>query len=193
MQEHIKAAGGGGKVSAYTYDLASFAEVRKLAEAVKAEHKKLDVLINNAGIFAKQKTLSKDGIELTWAVNMLAPFLLTSLLLDTIQERIVNVGSMALASKMDFDNLQQVRYRAHMFAESCGVTCMQIKLIQAERGAQELLVLCQVIMHACRYTCTFLFAIHTEVDLSYVLTSPHAPTSHYDTPRLVFSVLTLSL
>ena len=66
------------------------------------------MLINNAGIFAKQKATSQDGIELTWAVNMQAPFLLTSLLLNTIQERVVNVGSMALASTLDFDNLQQV-------------------------------------------------------------------------------------
>ena len=66
------------------------------------------MLINNAGIFAKQKSVSQDGIELTWAVNMLAPFLLTSLLLNSIQERVVNVGSMALASSLDFDNLQQV-------------------------------------------------------------------------------------
>lgn len=66
------------------------------------------MLINNAGIFAKRKSTSQDGVELTWAVNMLAPFLLTSLLLNTIEERIVNVGSMALASTLDFDNLQQV-------------------------------------------------------------------------------------
>lgn len=140
LQEHIKAAGGGGKVSAYTYDLASLAEVRKLAEAVKAEHKRLDVLINNAGIFAKHKTFSKDGIELTWAVNMLAPFLLTSLLLDTIQERIVNVGSMALASNMDFDNLQQVTNRTSVLVESSSVKRMQIKLVQAEHGPPGLLV-----------------------------------------------------
>lgn len=144
MQEHIKAAGGGGKVSAYTYDLASFAEVRKLAEAVKAEHQRLDVLINNAGIFANHRMLSKDGIELTWAVNTLAPFLLTSLLVDTIQERIVNIGSMALASNMDFDNLQQVMNRAHLCVGSSRMRCIQIKLVQDEHGPPGLLFLCQV-------------------------------------------------
>lgn len=45
---------------------------------------------------------------MTWAVNAPAPFLLTSLLLNTVKDRIVNVCSMALASNMDFDNLQQV-------------------------------------------------------------------------------------
>lgn len=108
LADQVKVAAGGGQVSAYTYDLSSFAEVKKLAEAVKADHKSIDVLINNAGVFSKQKTMSHDGIEMTWAVNMLAPFLLTSLLLGAVKERIVNVGSMALASSMDFDNLQQV-------------------------------------------------------------------------------------
>lgn len=107
LTDHVKAAGGGGHTSAYAYDLSSFAEVRKLADAVKAEHHSVDV-INNAGIFDKQNAQSQDGIEMTWAVNMLAPFLLTSLMLDHVKERIVNVGSMALANRMDFDNLQQV-------------------------------------------------------------------------------------
>lgn len=119
LKEHIKAAGGGGAISTYTYDLSSFAEINKLAKAIKAEHKSINVLINNAGIFAKQKSLSQDGVELTWAVNMLAPFLLTSLLLNTIQERIVNVGSMALASTLDFDNLQQVKATALSHRNTC--------------------------------------------------------------------------
>ena len=89
--------------------MSSFADVRKFAEAVKADHPAIDVLINNAGVFSKQKALSKDSIEMTWAVSTLAPFLLTSLLLNIVKDRIVNVGSMALASNMDFDNLQQVR------------------------------------------------------------------------------------
>ncbi len=53
-----------------------------------------------------QKT--KDGYELTWAVNVMAPFLLTSLLLDNITERIVNVSSISAGSSLDFNNLQQV-------------------------------------------------------------------------------------
>ena len=89
--------------------MSSFNDVRDFADAVKADHPRIDVLVNNAGIFANQKMQSQDGIEMTWAVNVLAPFLLTSLLLDTVKERIINVGSMALASNMDFDNLQQVK------------------------------------------------------------------------------------
>ncbi len=108
VSKQVSAAAAGGKISSYTFDISSFADVRKFAEAVRADHPSINVLINNAGIFFKQKAFSKDGIEMTWAVNALAPFLLTSLLLDTVTERIVNVGSMALASSMDFNNLQQV-------------------------------------------------------------------------------------
>ena len=108
-QELDKHAKEGASTYTYTSDFSSFADVRKLAEEVKADHQSFDVLINNAGIFSAERELSKDGIELTWAVNALAPFLLTSLLLDRVKERIVNVGSMALAYSIDFNNLEQVR------------------------------------------------------------------------------------
>ena len=98
-----------GKVSSYTYDLASLSQTRQFAEAVKAEHKTIDVLINNAGVYETKKCLSEDGFELTWAVNVLAPFLLTSILKDIVTERIVNVSSISAGSRIDFDNLQQVR------------------------------------------------------------------------------------
>ncbi len=82
-------------------DLASFAQVRALAEQVRAKAPVLDVLINNAGIFATTRSLSTDGFELTMAVNHLAPFLLTHLLLPSLRAapraRIVNVSSMAHA------------------------------------------------------------------------------------------------
>lgn len=51
---------------------------------------------------------SNEGYELTWAVNVMAPFLLTSLLLDNITSRIVNVSSISAGSSLDFNNLQQV-------------------------------------------------------------------------------------
>jgi NAD(P)-dependent dehydrogenase (short-subunit alcohol dehydrogenase family) len=56
--------------------------------------------------FNLQKT--EDGFELSWAVNVMAPFLLTSLLLDNISGRIVNVSSISASSSLDFNNLQQV-------------------------------------------------------------------------------------
>jgi len=98
----------GGKISSYTYNLASLSQIRKFAEAIKADHENIDVLINNAGVFETQRSLSEDGYEMTWAVNVLAPFLLTSLLSDIVTDRIVDVSSISAGSSIDFDNLQQV-------------------------------------------------------------------------------------
>ena len=106
--QQLTAKAKGGKVTSYTYDLASFAQIQQFADAVKTNHQRIDVLINNAGVFESKKSLSKDGFELTWAVNVLAPFLLTALLKDLVTERIVNVSSISAGSRMDFDNLQQV-------------------------------------------------------------------------------------
>lgn len=101
-------SGKGGKISSYTCDLGSFSQIKKLTEDTKADFSSIDVLINNAGVFEQRKTLSEDGFEMTWAVNVLAPFLLTSLLKDMITERIINVSSISAGSTIDFDNLQQV-------------------------------------------------------------------------------------
>ena len=107
-QRDLDSIAKGGKISSYTCNLASLSQIRKFAEAIKADHKKIDVLINNAGVFETQRSLSEDGYEMTWAVNVLAPFLLTSLLKDVVTDRIVNVTSISAGSSIDFDNLQQV-------------------------------------------------------------------------------------
>jgi NAD(P)-dependent dehydrogenase (short-subunit alcohol dehydrogenase family) len=103
---------GNDKAVFYQADLASLAEVRGLAERVRADHARLDVLINNAGIGSAgprgQRQESQDGHELRFAVNYLAGFLLTHLLLPTLRAsapaRIVNVAS-AGQSPIDFDNV----------------------------------------------------------------------------------------
>lgn len=92
-------------------DLASFAEVRALAAQVQRLAPQLDVLLNNAGVFARQRTLSADGHELTLAVNHLAPFLLTVLLRAPLraapQGRVVNVSSMAhVRGRVDLADLE---------------------------------------------------------------------------------------
>ena len=68
------AAGGGATVATFMADLSSQASVRRLAAEVLACYRKLDVLVNNAGAIYGTWQLTKDGIELTWAVNHLAPF-----------------------------------------------------------------------------------------------------------------------
>src|SRR4051794_34884335 len=66
-------------------DFASLAEVRHLAETVLVDHDRLDVLVNNAGLISPRFALTGDGVERTIAVNHLAPFLLTNLLLDRLK------------------------------------------------------------------------------------------------------------
>jgi NAD(P)-dependent dehydrogenase (short-subunit alcohol dehydrogenase family) len=92
-------------------DLSAQAEVRRLAEQFRQRHPRLDVLINNAGAFFSQRRESPDGIELTLALNHLAYFLLTNLLVDALRAsapaQIVNVASNAhQGAQIDFDDLQ---------------------------------------------------------------------------------------
>ncbi len=114
----IRRASGNEKASLMTADLAVQSDVRGLAEGFKERHDRLDVLVNNAGLIRSERTRTPDGIELTLAVNHLAPFLLTNLLLDLMREsapsRVITVSSEARrGAALDFDDLQsERRYRA---------------------------------------------------------------------------------
>ena len=112
--EEIRASSGNKNVDALLADLSSQKDVRCLADEFKMKYQHLHVLINNAGAAFVQRQLSVDGIEMTFALNYLAPFLLTNLLLDTMRAsapaRIINVSSGAHTSgKIEFDNLQGER------------------------------------------------------------------------------------
>ncbi len=106
----------GGDANFLQADLASLAEARKLANAVAASEERLDILVNNAGIgsggVAGTRAVSEDGFELRFAVNYLAGFLLTHLLLPKIlgstPARIVNVASLGQAP-IDFDDVMIAR------------------------------------------------------------------------------------
>ncbi len=104
----------GGQALFLEADLASLAEVRKLAEAVRRETDGIDVLVNNAGIgtAGDNRELSADGLELRFAVNYLAGFLLTRLLVPLLEgralSRIVNVSS-AGQQAIDFDDVMLTR------------------------------------------------------------------------------------
>ncbi len=89
----------GAPIDVVLADFASLGAVRRLAGEILAAHDRIDVLVNNAGLFSPKYRASADGFELTFAVNHLAPFLLTSLLLDRIEAsapaRVVTVASEA--------------------------------------------------------------------------------------------------
>ena len=118
--EGLKRASGNPSVELVVGDFTSLCGVRALAREVQEKVDHLDVLINNAAVFMKARTLTEDGFESTFAVNYLAHFLLTGLLMDLLEAaaaaRIINVASMAHESAcLDFDNLQGER-----FYEGCG-------------------------------------------------------------------------
>jgi NAD(P)-dependent dehydrogenase (short-subunit alcohol dehydrogenase family) len=112
--EEIRLATGNPNVDSLLADLSSQQEVRRLASDFKRKYPQLHVLLNNAGGTFMTRQLSVDGIEMTFALNHFAYFLLTNLLLDTVRAsapaRIINVSSDAHAGgKIDFENLQGER------------------------------------------------------------------------------------
>jgi NAD(P)-dependent dehydrogenase (short-subunit alcohol dehydrogenase family) len=119
-RDAVLAAGADLTVETVIADLAALAETRALAAEVQQRTPTLDVLINNAGVFLNRPTTSHDGHELTMAVNHLAPFLLTHLLLPQLQAaaaaRVVNVSSIAHSrGQVDPDELGPgpARYEAY--------------------------------------------------------------------------------
>ncbi|WP_432843477.1 SDR family oxidoreductase [Dactylosporangium sp. CA-092794] len=100
--EEIHARAPGAAADLLTADLSSLAEVRRLAAEVLARHDRLDVLVNNAGVIATRRRLTREGYESMFATNHLAPFLLTKLLRDRLLHsapaRVVTVSSNAHAS-----------------------------------------------------------------------------------------------
>ena len=107
-------AGEGLTAELLVIDLSSFVSVRKAAAILATRHPRLDALVNNAGIVVRQRRLSVDGHELTWATNFLGPFLLTHLLLPQLkaapQPRVVNVSSQAhRGGRIDWSDLELSR------------------------------------------------------------------------------------
>jgi retinol dehydrogenase 14 len=105
---------GGGRVDVFVADLSSQAEVRRLADEVLQSLSRIDVLVNNVGGYWNTRHVTADGLERTFALNHLAPFLLTNLLLDRLTlsapARVVTVSSNAHAQgRIDFDDLQGER------------------------------------------------------------------------------------
>ena len=110
-QKEIIEKTGNKKLDLLLCDLSSLDSIRNLASEFKTKYQNLHVLINNAGVMLSKRELSGDGFEMNFAVNHLAPFLLTNLLLDTLKKsapsRIINVASAAHKfGTIDFEDLQ---------------------------------------------------------------------------------------
>lgn len=110
-KKEISLKSGSRQLSTLLADFSSLAQVKSMADQIIKDYSHLDVLINNAGVFSKQRVITEDGWEMSFQVNYLSPLLLTNLLLPLLikstPSRIVTVTS-SLHSKaiLDFDDLQ---------------------------------------------------------------------------------------
>ncbi len=105
---------GSGDVHVGVCDLSALASVRQFAGRFRDQASRLDVLVNNAGVMTDARAVSADGIELTFATNVVGPFLLTNLLIPLLREsapaRIINVSSGGMyTQKLRVDDLQSER------------------------------------------------------------------------------------
>ncbi|MFX0043250.1 MAG: SDR family oxidoreductase [Candidatus Hodarchaeota archaeon] len=91
-------------------DLGSFIQIKEMVSDIYDRFNRLDVLINNAGVYRSKRSITPEGLEETFAVNYVAPFLLTNHLIDLLKKgkssRIINVASRVHSNKFDFNNLQ---------------------------------------------------------------------------------------
>ncbi len=118
--EEIKKASENNNIELLLMDLGSLNSVRAAVDEFKKKHNRLDVLINNAGVFLNKREETKDGLEKTFQTNYLSHFLLTHLLLDTLKankpSRIINVASKHNGVKINFDDLQTTKNYSFMKA-----------------------------------------------------------------------------
>lgn len=119
----------GGRITCVIADFMELNQVRRLPEQVRAFSEKIDVLVNNAGVYFPKRVLSKDGYEATFQVNHLAHFLLTRellpFLLQSEDPRIIHVSSMVHAHSIDFSNLNGERtydgFEAYARSKLCNI------------------------------------------------------------------------
>lgn len=136
LKNDLLAANPQAEVSYLLCDFTSLASIKTCAEQFLAQYSQLDVLINNAGVWEMERKESQDGIEMNLAVNALAPFLLTNLLLPSLKAapegRIINTSSMA--HRRNILELNDLEWRNHPYN---GVaTYSQSKLINLLHSLQ---------------------------------------------------------
>lgn len=111
--EELKQQSGNSKIDFIVADISSQAQIRALADQFKRKYERLDVLINNAGVAESQRKLTIDNIETDFAVNVIAPYLLTDLLMDCLcaspSARVITLTGGEHPAKIEMDNLQGER------------------------------------------------------------------------------------
>jgi NAD(P)-dependent dehydrogenase (short-subunit alcohol dehydrogenase family) len=139
-----RAAGGGAPVHEHVADLTSMAQVRALADELKARYEQIDVLANNAGAMFATRGVTSEGLERTFALNQLAPFLLTNLLRERLAGgRVVTTASDAhKGGRLDFGDLQSERSYAAMRVYGTTKLCNILFTRELARRAPELHATC---------------------------------------------------
>ncbi|HEY1591564.1 MAG TPA: SDR family NAD(P)-dependent oxidoreductase [Solirubrobacteraceae bacterium] len=139
-----QAAGGGAPVHTYVADLTLMASVRQLAEQLRGAHERIDVLANNAGALFASRKVTSEGFERTFALNHLAPFLLTNLMVDRLAGgRVIATASDAhTAGRLDLDDLQSERSYSAMRVYGTSKLCNILFTRELARREPELRANC---------------------------------------------------
>jgi NAD(P)-dependent dehydrogenase (short-subunit alcohol dehydrogenase family) len=140
VAREAKAAGGGAPVHEHVADLMLMAEVRALADEVRGRYEHIDVLANNAGALFGSRKETSEGFEQTFALNHLAPFLLTNLLRDHLDGgRVVSTASDAHKSgRLDLEDLQSERSYSAMRVYGTSKLCNILFTRELAKRAPEL-------------------------------------------------------
>lgn len=140
VAREARQAGGGAEIHEHVADLSLMADVRALAQELRTRHEHIDVLANNAGALFASRKLTSEGNERTFALNHLAPFLLTSLLRERLRGgRVVTTASDAHESgRLDLDDLQSERSYAAMRVYGTSKLCNILFTRELARRAPEL-------------------------------------------------------
>lgn len=114
LAEEFKRKTNNPDIHYFNCDLSDFKDIEKFTETLKTKFNKLDVLLNNAGVFMNEKVTLPNGLEMTFMVNHMAVFYLTNNLTDLVKQsekgRIIVTSSMAHSSSIDFNNLNGEKY-----------------------------------------------------------------------------------
>ena len=114
LSEEIKKITGNQSVDYVNANLSDFREIKNLTKQIKEHYLKIDVLLNNAGVFMNEKVILPNGLEMTFMVNHMAVFCITNELLELVKKskhgRIIVTSSMAHSSSIDFNNLNGEKY-----------------------------------------------------------------------------------
>jgi NAD(P)-dependent dehydrogenase (short-subunit alcohol dehydrogenase family) len=140
VAQEARAAGTGAPVHEHVADLTLMSDVRALAEEVRATYGHIDVLANNAGALFSSRSETPEGLERTFALNHLAPFLLTNLLLDRLEgARVVTTSSDAhKQGRLDIEDLQSTRSYSGMRVYGTSKLCNILFTRELARRAPQL-------------------------------------------------------